>query len=153
MKEVIESKTCPECGAALTSGRSCQDSFDALLAKEYRYTKYGAVHHISVPAYMLQHPSRLSRRGWLEMRRLLSSFIKQDKSPDEVRKTSQKSVQNNQRNFSFTKGESIKLGHMNWTQTISDIRMEEASTYCEDVLEWATQILKDTKEFETMRTS
>jgi hypothetical protein len=153
MKEVIDINTCSECGAELTSGRSCQDSFDALLAKEYSNTEYGAVHHVSVPAYMLQHPSRLSRRGWLEMRRLLSSFITQGKSPNEVRKTTQKSVQNNQRDFSFTKGESIKLGHMNWTKTISDIRMEEASTYCEDVLEWAHQILKDTEKFETMNTS
>lgn len=152
MKEVLNINTCSECGATLTSGRSCQDYFDALLAKEYSNAEYGAVHHISVPAYMLQHPSQLSRRGWLEMRRLLSSFITQGKSPDEVRKTSQKSVQNNQRDFSFTKGESIKLGHINWTKTIADIRMEEASTYCKDVLEWATQILKDTEEFGTMNT-
>jgi hypothetical protein len=153
MKEVIDINTCSECGAILTSGRSCQDYFDALLAKEYSNTEYGAVHHLSVTAYMLQHPSRLSKRGWLEMRCLLFSFIKQGKSPNEVRKTTQKSVQNNQRNFSFTKGESIKLGNINWTKTISNIRMEKASTYCQDVFEWASQILKDTEEFETMRTS
>lgn len=41
---------------------------------------------------------------------------------------------------------------MNWTKTISDIRMEEASTYCQDVLEWASQILKDTEEFENEST-
>lgn len=153
MKEVMEMNTCSECGATLTRGRSCRYYFDALLAKEYSNTGYGTVHHVRVPAYMLQHPSRLTRRGWLEMRRLLSSFINQDKSPNEVRKTTQKSVQNNQRDFSFTKGESIELGNINWTQTISDIRMEEASTYCEDVLEWASQILKDTEKFETMRSS
>lgn len=149
MKDINEMKTCSECGASLTSGRSCQDYFDELLAKEYSNSEYGAVHHLSVPAYMLQHPSRLSKRGWLEMRRLLTSFIQQGKSPNEVRKTTQKSIQNNQRDFSFTKGEAIKLGNITWTQTISDIRMEEASTYCEDVLEWARQILKDTEGFES----
>lgn len=153
MEDVIDTITCSECGAKLTSGRSCQDYFDALLAKEFSNTEYGAVHHLSVPAYMLQHPSRLSKQGWLEMRHLLFSFIQQGKSPNKVRKTTQKSVQNNQRDFSFTKGESIKLGNINWTKNISNIRMEEASTYCQDVHEWANQILKVTEEFEIIRTS
>ena len=62
---------CPECGAKSTPEISCQTIFDECLIKEFTEPDFGAVHHLTVAAYMLQHSSKLSREGWLSMRQLL----------------------------------------------------------------------------------
>ena len=66
---------CPECGAIFEETESCYDRFGALMEREFFNADYGRVHDLTVPAYMLQHPSRLSFKGWVEMRRLLHRFI------------------------------------------------------------------------------
>ena len=59
---------CPECGAAVADGSTCRAMFDALLAHEYEFpASFGAVHHLTVAAYYLQHPrgfSRMAIDGW-----------------------------------------------------------------------------------------
>lgn len=60
--------TCPDCGAPTADNASCRSLFDELLAHEYVFpTAFGAVHHLTVAAYYLQHPRGFSRaaiRGW-----------------------------------------------------------------------------------------
>jgi hypothetical protein len=54
--------TCPDCGAAVADGDTCRAQFDQLLAHEYAFPKaFGAVHHLTVAAYSLQHPRGYSR--------------------------------------------------------------------------------------------
>ncbi len=59
---------CPDCGAAIADDGSCRSLFEALIAHEYAFpTSFGAVHHLTVAAYYLQHPrgySRAAIRGW-----------------------------------------------------------------------------------------
>jgi hypothetical protein len=59
---------CPDCGAAIADDGSCRSLFEELLAHEYAFpTSFGAVHHLTVAAYFLQHPrgySRAAIRGW-----------------------------------------------------------------------------------------
>jgi len=59
---------CPDCGAPIADDGSCRALFDELLAHEYAFpTAFGAVHHLTVAAYYLQHPRGFSRaaiRGW-----------------------------------------------------------------------------------------
>src|SRR5438046_3095322 len=48
---------CPECGAQQLPGKECVTCFHALLAFENeRPHAFGAVHHLTVAAYYLQHP-------------------------------------------------------------------------------------------------
>ena len=60
--------SCPDCGAPIEENGSCRSLFDELLAHEYVFlAAFGAVHHLTVAAYYLQHPrgfSRASIRGW-----------------------------------------------------------------------------------------
>ena len=60
--------SCPDCGAPVADGETCRAMFDALLALEYEFPEaFGAVHHLTVAAYQLQHPRGFSReaiRGW-----------------------------------------------------------------------------------------
>jgi hypothetical protein len=54
---------CPSCGAAQAAGASCRDCFDALLAFENEHPPaFGAVHHLTVPCYFLQHPEGYALR-------------------------------------------------------------------------------------------
>jgi len=59
---------CPDCGAPIAENASCRSLFDELLAHEYVFpTAFGAVHHLTVATYYLQHPRGFSRaaiRGW-----------------------------------------------------------------------------------------
>ena len=59
---------CPDCGAPIADNASCRSLFDELLAHEYVFpTAFGAVHHLTVATYYLQHPRGFSRaaiRGW-----------------------------------------------------------------------------------------
>jgi hypothetical protein len=53
---------CPDCGARITDGETCRGLFDRLLAHEYAFPEaFGAVHHLTVAAYSLQHPRGYSR--------------------------------------------------------------------------------------------
>ena len=70
--------SCPECGAA---DNLCQSRFDEFLVLEFTDPGYGAVHHLTVTAYMLQHSSKLTREGWLHERELLREFLVENKPP------------------------------------------------------------------------
>src|SRR5919108_6330760 len=69
---------CPECGAP---NSACETRFHEFLIKEFENPSYGAVHHLTVTAYMLQHSSKLSREGWLHERDLLREFLVEKKPP------------------------------------------------------------------------
>ena len=130
---------CPECGAA-----DCQARFDEFLALEFSEAGYGAVHHLTVAAYMLQHSSRLTREGWLEMRGLLREFLVENKPPSFIRRQNKDRVDSGKREFKIKSqtGERI-LSQSTWTKTICDVRAENAEIYCADVTEWARAALDD----------
>ena len=130
---------CPECGAA-----DCQARFDEFLALEFSEAGYGAVHHLTVAAYMLQHSSRLTREGWLEMRGLLREFLVENKPPGFIRKQNKDKVDSGKRQFKIKSktGERI-ISQSTWTKTICDVRLENAEVYCVDVTEWARAALDE----------
>src|ERR671920_2146456 len=54
--------TCADCGAAIADGESCRGMFEQLLAYEHAFPEaFGAVHHLTVAVYSLQHPRGYSR--------------------------------------------------------------------------------------------
>ena len=132
---------CPECGAP---DGLCQSRFDEFLALEFSEAGYGAVHHLTVAAYMLQHSSRLTRQGWLETRGLLGEFLIENKPPGFIRKQNKEKVDSGKREFKIKSktGERI-LSKSTWTKTICDVRAENAEIYCADVTEWARAALED----------
>ncbi len=133
--------TCPECGAL---NSLCKTRFDECLALEFSDLRYGAVHNLTVCAYMLQHSSQLSREGWLYERDLLREFIVEGKSPSVIRQQVKDSVDSGKRAFKFTSrdGKPV-IKKTSWKKTILDIRMENAEDYCEDVTAWAGSVLEN----------
>lgn len=137
-------RVCPECGAA-----DCQARFDEFLALEFTDPGYGAVHHLTVAAYQLQHSSRLTRAGWLELRALLRAFLIENKSPAFIRQNSRDKVDSGQRQFKIkSKTEQPVIGKTTWTKTILEVRAENAEVYCADVTEWAKSALANVRNLE-----
>jgi hypothetical protein len=132
-------ENCPECGA-----RQCQACFDEFLAREFSDPAYGAVHHLTVAAYMLQHSSHLTKEGWLYERALLREFLIERKSPALIRKEKRDVVDSSKRKFKIKSKTGLPvISKTKWTKTICDVRAENAEIYCADVTAWAKSVLDD----------
>jgi hypothetical protein len=132
---------CPECGAPDTL---CKTRFGEFLVLEFTDAGYGAVHHLTVVAYMLQHSSKLTREGWLHMRGLLHEFLGENKPPAFIRKQSRDLVDSSKRKFKIASKDGLPvIQKSTWTKTILDVRMENAEVYCADITAWARAVLED----------
>jgi hypothetical protein len=137
---------CPECRATWMVDAECAERFHHFLALEFGDPAYGAVHHLTVPAYMLQHPSQLSGAGWEAMRALLWQFVHGGVSPAEVRASKHDELDSGNRAWSFRQGPRITLPEgFAWSRTVMDVPDESAAAYREGIEAWARQVLEDTE--------
>lgn len=134
---------CPECGAP---DNACETRFHEFLVKEFEDASYGAVHHLTVATYMLQHSSKLTREGWLHERELLREFLVENKSPAFIRKQNKDLVDSGKRKFKIKSRNGLPvINKTTWTKTILDVRVENAEDYCEDVTAWARSALDESE--------
>jgi hypothetical protein len=132
---------CPECGAP---AGECENRYHACLVKEFSEPGYGAVHHLTVSAYMLQHSSKLTREGWLFERDLLNDFLVNHKDPASLVRQGKGSLDSGRRTFKIAnKKGAPKIDRRQWTRTILDVRFEDAAAYCQDITIWARSVLAD----------
>lgn len=132
---------CPECGAP---DLQCKTRFDEFLALEFTDVGYGAVHHLTVATYMLQHSGQLTKEGWLHERELLREFLVDNKPPSFIRKQNKDLVDSSKRKFKIKSRDGQRIIQKStWTKTILDVRTENAEVYCEDVTAWARSALED----------
>ena len=132
---------CPECGAP---DDLCKSRFDDFLALEFTDAGYGAVHHLTVAPYMIQHSSKLTREGWLFERDLLREFLIDNKPPAFIRKQNKDIVDSGKRKFKIKSRDGLPvINKSTWTKTILDVRMESAEVYCADVTAWARSVLDE----------
>jgi hypothetical protein len=132
---------CPECSAPESS---CKTRFDDFLVLEFTDAGYGAVHHLTVATYMLQHSSNLTREGWLHERELMREFLVEKKPPAFIRKQNKDLVDSSKRAFKIkSKDGKPVISKTSWTKTILDVRTENAEVYCEDVTAWARSVLEE----------
>jgi len=134
---------CPECGA--TDGL-CKTRFDEFLILEFTDAGYGAVHHLTVATFMIQHSSKLTREGWLFERDLLREFLVENKPPAFIRKQNKDLVDSGKRKFKIKSRDGLPvINKTTWTKTILDVRTENAEVYCEDINAWARSVLEETQ--------
>ena len=132
---------CPECGAPETL---CQARFEEFLILEFTGADFGAVHHLTVAAFMLQHSSRLTREGWLYERGLLREFLVENKPPSYIRRQNRDLVDSGKRKFKITSQDGLPVINRSvWTRTILDVCAENAQVYCADVMAWAGSVLDE----------
>ena len=132
---------CPECGAL---DQLCQTRFDEFLILEFTNAGYGAVHHLTVTAFMIQHSSRMTREGWMYERELLREFLIENKPPSYIRKQNKDRVDSGKRTFKIKSRDGKRIIEKStWKKTILDVRTENAEVYCEDITSWARSVLED----------
>ena len=132
---------CPECGAP---DSLCQERFDEFLVLEFTDAGYGAVHHLTVAAFMVQHSSKMTREGWLFERNLLREFLIENKPPAYLRKQNRDVVDSGKRTFKIKSRTGLPvIDKTTWTKTILDVRTENAEVYCEDITAWARSVLEE----------
>ena len=130
---------CRECGAM-----GCESRFDEFLVLEFTDAAYGAVHHLTVAAYMLQHSSKMTREGWIHERELLREFLVENKPSAFIRKQKKDVVDSGKRTFKFKSKDGVPvINRSTWTKTILDVRTEDAEVYCMDVTAWARSALEE----------
>jgi hypothetical protein len=132
---------CPECSAP---DNQCQARFDEFLVLEFTDPGYGAVHHLTVTAYMVQHSSKMTRAGWLHERGLLREFLVEKKPPALIRKQNKDLVDSGKRTFKIKSKTGVPvINKTTWNKTILDVRAENAEVYCEDISNWARSVLEE----------
>ena len=132
---------CPECGAP---DSLCQERFDEFLVLEFTDAGYGAVHHLTVAAFMVQHSSKMTREGWLFERNLLREFLIENKPPAYIRTQNRDVVDSGKRKFKIKSRDGKPVINKNtWRKTILDVRAENADVYCEDITAWAMSVLEE----------
>ena len=136
---------CLACGAIWTADETCRGRFEACLALEYEHPRaFGAVHHLTVLCYMLQH-NEYSRESWLEARQMLFDFIYNDVLPADMRQRLSGKVNSGRRTTSITRGPKLaEFSTIVWSHTIAQVRLDTPAIYCADVEQWAKAVLADT---------
>ena len=128
-----------ECGDNL---EACRSAWDDCLVVEFADPEYGVVHHFTVAAFMLQHPSRLSASGWDEIAALLRRFVA-GLTPEAARRE----VGARRREQSLVRGVSRDLDGLTWTRRVSGVRRETPKVYGDDIRAWAEATLADIDRF------
>jgi hypothetical protein len=131
---------CDQCGADWPEGESCDGYFGLCLAEEQGQPDLYAVHHLIVPAFMLQH-NRYSRTGWLEAHRLLGQML-EGLTWAEARQ--QITRDQREQKISLIKGPKLDgVDAITWSETIAAVRLDSAEHYCADVRRWAASVWAD----------
>ena len=149
-------QTCPECGAEWHDGQTCQDAFYQMLAWEFEYPGNGAVHHLMVLCYHLQHPHLYSPEGLHLATQLLADFLEHRLTPEQVRSERREYVNSNKRTWKI-KGTPSSYGVYKhpvfWTLTGMNVIANGPDNYCESVRTWAQSVYESLKASDSLRPS
>jgi hypothetical protein len=144
-KEIDMTDTCPQCGAAVSEGRTCQTVFDEFLALEFTDPDYGAVHMLTVACFMIQH-GRYSDTGlvWIEQR--LHDYLERGISAAQIRRDAAQETRQDRRDWKV-----LRQPHdppqkpARWSVTIVDLadQADSAAHYRAAIERWARATLTE----------
>jgi hypothetical protein len=134
---------CPECGAVLLDGTTCETHFHQMLFWETENPANWAVHHLTVLCYHLQHPGIYSQDGLENGKQLLTSFVRDAISTTEIRRTSRAKVNSRNRTWKITARPDSKGVYAHppaWTMRAADVVARGSDRYCDSVRQWAQSV-------------
>jgi len=136
--------TCPACGApADEKDLWCRLAFEQCLVWDFIDPRAGAVHHLTVLCYHLQHPHLYTRAGLENAKYLLTEFLIGQKSPQTIRQETRHAVQSDVRQFKISATDTDKASYakpMIWSFTAYDVMGDGIEGYPERVRHWAQTI-------------
>ena len=138
---------CPDCGARLAEAETCRERFGACLSLEYQNpATFGAVHHLSVICYALQH-NGYSRAAWIDARDLLARCLHENLTGADLLRITREKL-GNRKNGSINRGPRLKgVSGVVWTVTVADVDTTDLAAYETGVRRWAASVVADTVDF------
>jgi hypothetical protein len=136
---------CPECGAVLSEGSSCQAIFDSFLVLEFTHPEYGEVHMLTVACFMIQH-GRYSDEALTWIEPTLRAHLEEGVPAQHIRQQAGKETGQDRRTWKVTRQLGARpLPKIAWSMTIGDVaaQYEDARSYCELVRQWARTTLSE----------
>jgi hypothetical protein len=138
------SARCPECGAMLSEGSTCQMIFEEFLSLEYTEPAYGQVHFLTVACFMIQH-GRYSDEALTGMQSLLRAYLDEQLTAQQLRKHVARGMNDATRTWKVTRqADAPPLPKVVWSLTIADVAqsVQNPEMYCEHVKQWARTTLQ-----------
>ncbi|MFN3648707.1 MAG: DUF5946 family protein [Armatimonadota bacterium] len=136
--------TCPECGAPVPEGGSCQESFHALLALEGQVpgAPGSLVHFYTVGCYALQHPDsmRYTAEALRGLRTSLADALDGRAGVDELRRRAREAANGSARVLRREGDPPVAWRRGGWPMNVADVLAGGAGRYVESVLRWAAAI-------------
>ncbi|MBV9259473.1 MAG: hypothetical protein JO215_15760 [Ktedonobacteraceae bacterium] len=136
---------CPECGALLTEGNTCQSIFDEVLSLEYTNPEYGKVHFLTVTCFMIQH-GRYSDEALAWAKSALRAYLDEGVTAQQIRQRTAKETNRATRTWKITRQAGAPpLPKVAWSTTIADVAqsLQDAGKYCEQIEKWAHITLQE----------
>ncbi len=138
--------TCPDCGAVLSEGNSCQAIFDVFLVLEFTDPAYGEVHMLTVACFMIQH-GRYSDEAlaWIEQK--LRENLEAGKPAGQIRREAAQEAVQGTRTWKVTRSRGAPQPKIAWSMTIADVagKYSDAAQYRKLIQQWARTILQEMK--------
>ncbi len=135
---------CPSCGAHWHDNVTCEDHFRQMLAWDFSDAQAGAVHHLTVLCYHLQHPHLLSQEGLVGQMELLRLSIEEAYSPSELRAYNRPLADNATRKTPIS-ARPDNIGAYKqpiaWSMTCSYVTEIGLEGYPDRVRQWASSVM------------
>lgn len=112
-------ESCPECGAAWTSGLSCEEMFHQVLAWEAEDFDLLSEHFLTVACYNLQHPAMFQEEAIDNLKGGLILRIDQNAQVSELRRRAAQKFNGSQRVLRPVNERHAVLN--SWSMTIADV--------------------------------
>lgn len=135
---------CPDCGAWLEAGTTCQSIFDSFLALEFSDPAYGEVHFATVACFMIQH-GRYSDAALAWIQPKLRAYLEDNTPVSEIRRSAASETNNAERGWKVLRqAQDRPLPKIAWQVTIADVALHaaEAADYSNWVKRWGKVTLQ-----------
>ncbi len=135
---------CPECGAQLADGTTCQSIFDSFLALEFSDPAYGAVHFLTVACFMIQH-NRYSDEALAWIQPKLRAHLEDGLAVEDLRRQAAAETRSPERGWKVLRSTQARpLPEVAWQVTIADVAAHaaDAQSYCDWVRRWGAATLR-----------
>lgn len=139
---------CPECGAVQRQGLSCEEAFHQMLYWEAENPANGAVHHLMVTCYYLQHPRLYSPEGLVWAMKLLADFLT-GMAPAEMRTRMRAEVDSGHRRYKIGGTPSsygVYRHPIQWSYTAVRVVEAGAAHYLQSVRHWAQALYTELRQ-------
>ena len=135
---------CPECGAVLSEGSTCQTIFEELLSLEYTNSAYGQVHFFTVACFMIQH-RRYSDEALAGMQSLLRAYLDEELTAQQLRERARRGMNTATRTWKVRRQtDAPPQPKVAWRLSIADVAqsIQDPQKYGEHVKQWARATLQ-----------